>query len=110
MESKRNSASENYQEEEELELEEEQEEGDDEEENNEILKRRISSHPLYGLLVEAHLECLKVFSLSPSHSSSFCSIFYDLPPVSTLIYVEYCISNETIYYIFLKKLYKINCD
>lgn len=67
MESKRNSIDDeiNYkkeeEEEEELELEEEQEEeGDDEEENNEILKRRISNHPLYGLLVEAHLDCLKV--------------------------------------------------
>nr|XP_023892312.1 homeobox protein knotted-1-like 1 [Quercus suber] len=27
---------------------------------HDILKRRISSHPLYGLLVEAHLGCLKV--------------------------------------------------
>ncbi|XP_027359458.1 protein KNATM [Abrus precatorius] len=35
-----------------------------EEENNEILKRRISSHPLYGLLVEAHLDCLKVGDIS----------------------------------------------
>ncbi|XP_022137557.1 protein KNATM [Momordica charantia] len=26
----------------------------------EILRRRISSHPLYGLLVETHLNCLKV--------------------------------------------------
>ncbi|XP_019465316.1 PREDICTED: homeobox protein knotted-1-like 1, partial [Lupinus angustifolius] len=44
--------------------EEEQEEGDQEEENNEILERRISSHPLCGLLVETHLECLKVGDIS----------------------------------------------
>ncbi|KAL5760861.1 hypothetical protein ACOSP7_019366 [Xanthoceras sorbifolium] len=32
----------------------------DDEEDEEILKRRISSHPLYGLLIETHLNCLKV--------------------------------------------------
>ncbi|KAF3437840.1 hypothetical protein FNV43_RR20596 [Rhamnella rubrinervis] len=32
-------------------------EGDEE---DEILKRRISSHPLYGLLLQSHLDCLKV--------------------------------------------------
>ncbi|KAL5827810.1 hypothetical protein ACOSQ3_019661 [Xanthoceras sorbifolium] len=31
----------------------------DDEEDEEILKRRISSHPLYGLLIETHLNCLK---------------------------------------------------
>ena len=36
---------------------------------HEILKGRISSHPLYGLLVEAHLGCLKVLSLSLSLSA-----------------------------------------
>ncbi|XP_015966798.1 homeobox protein knotted-1-like 1 [Arachis duranensis] len=44
--------------------EEEEEEDQDDEKNNEILKRRISNHPLYGLLVEAHLECLKVGDIS----------------------------------------------
>ncbi|KAM7250938.1 hypothetical protein ACFE04_022821 [Oxalis oulophora] len=29
----------------------------------EILKRRISSHPLYDLLVENHLDCLKVSAI-----------------------------------------------
>ncbi|XP_028949076.1 homeobox protein knotted-1-like 1 [Malus sylvestris] len=29
-------------------------------EDNEILKKKISTHPLYGLLVENHLDCLKV--------------------------------------------------
>lgn len=33
------------------------------EEEIEILKRRISSHPLYGLLLENHMDCLKVSSL-----------------------------------------------
>ncbi|KAK7364140.1 hypothetical protein VNO80_12568 [Phaseolus coccineus] len=42
----------------------EEEDDDEEENNNEILKRRISSHPLYGLLVEAHLDCLKVGDIS----------------------------------------------
>ncbi|KAE9586080.1 hypothetical protein Lalb_Chr24g0398101 [Lupinus albus] len=36
----------------------------EEEENNEIFKRRISNHPLYGLLVETHLDCLKVGDIS----------------------------------------------
>jgi len=29
-------------------------------EEEEILKKRISSHPLYGLLLHSHLNCLKV--------------------------------------------------
>ncbi|KAJ6737438.1 hypothetical protein OIU85_019492 [Salix viminalis] len=29
----------------------------------EVLKKRISSHPLYGLLVQAHIDCLKVGSI-----------------------------------------------
>ncbi|KAK9278186.1 hypothetical protein L1049_027746 [Liquidambar formosana] len=33
---------------------------EEDEEEMEILKRRISSHPLYGLLVDSHLDCLKV--------------------------------------------------
>ncbi|XP_010271234.1 PREDICTED: homeobox protein knotted-1-like 6 isoform X1 [Nelumbo nucifera] len=33
-----------------------EEDGEDEE----VLKRRISCHPLYGLLIETHLDCLKV--------------------------------------------------
>jgi hypothetical protein len=51
---------------------EEREEEEEEEEigENEILKRRISGHPLYELLVEAHLGCLKVFSLCLSLSLS----------------------------------------
>ncbi|CAL0332575.1 unnamed protein product [Lupinus luteus] len=65
MESKNNASNEknhhqHHKEEEELEQEGDQEE----EENNEILKRRISNHPLYGLLVETHLECLKVSDIS----------------------------------------------
>ncbi|XP_057443464.1 homeobox protein knotted-1-like 6 [Lotus japonicus] len=54
MESKRNTVVDNYKEEEE----------ESEVENNETLKRRISSHPLYELLVEAHLDCLKVGDIS----------------------------------------------
>jgi len=42
------------------ELQQQEDDDEEEEKNNEILKRRISSHPLYGLLVEAHLDCLKV--------------------------------------------------
>ncbi|CAG7868926.1 unnamed protein product [Brassica rapa] len=41
---------------------------EEEEEENEILKKRISSHPLYGLLLHSHLSCLKV-----------CSGDFDLP-------------------------------
>lgn len=44
--------------------EKEEEEKEEEEEvvgEDEILKRRISTHPSYALLVEAHLGCLKVF-------------------------------------------------
>lgn len=43
---------------------EEEEEEKEEVGEDEILKRRISTHPSYGLLLEAHLGCLKVFSLS----------------------------------------------
>uniref|UniRef100_A0A5B7C8C5 Homeobox protein knotted-1-like 1 n=1 Tax=Davidia involucrata TaxID=16924 RepID=A0A5B7C8C5_DAVIN len=32
----------------------------EEEEDEELLKKRISDHPLYGLLIETHLNCLKV--------------------------------------------------
>ncbi|KAG7591701.1 KNOX2 [Arabidopsis thaliana x Arabidopsis arenosa] len=38
------------------------EEAEAEEEKEEILKKRISSHPLYGLLLHSHLNCLKVCS------------------------------------------------
>ncbi|KAJ4915806.1 hypothetical protein Rs2_01356 [Raphanus sativus] len=34
----------------------------EEEEESEILKKRISTHPLYGLLLHSHLSCLKVCS------------------------------------------------
>jgi len=48
-----------------------QQDHDDEEEveeqNNEILKTRISNHPLYGVLLQAHLDCLKVLFLSTSY-------------------------------------------
>ncbi|CAF2115270.1 hypothetical protein Bca4012_096694 [Brassica carinata] len=39
-------------------------------EEDEILKKRISSHPLYGLLLQSHLSCLKV-----------CSGDFDLPEI-----------------------------
>ncbi|XP_012087619.2 homeobox protein knotted-1-like 1 [Jatropha curcas] len=32
-------------------------------EEAETLKKRISSHPLYGLLVQTHMDCLKVGSI-----------------------------------------------
>ncbi|CAK8534306.1 unnamed protein product [Lathyrus sativus] len=56
-------------EEQELELQHEEqsgvhEHGDHVEENSEILKTRISNHPLYEFLVEAHLDCLKVGDIS----------------------------------------------
>ncbi|CAH2037648.1 unnamed protein product [Thlaspi arvense] len=35
---------------------------EEEEEGEEILKKRISSHPLYELLLSSHLGCLKVCS------------------------------------------------
>ncbi|XP_012072512.1 protein KNATM [Jatropha curcas] len=38
----------------------EEEEEQEEEEGEEILKRRILGHPLYSLLVETHINCLKV--------------------------------------------------
>ncbi|XP_048330095.2 homeobox protein knotted-1-like 1 [Ziziphus jujuba] len=37
---------------------------------NEILKRRISNHPLYGLLLETHLDCLKVGGVSDEFQSN----------------------------------------
>ncbi|XP_050152111.1 homeobox protein knotted-1-like 1 [Malus sylvestris] len=33
-------------------------------EDHEILKKKISTHPLYGLLVENHLDCLKVSGIN----------------------------------------------
>ncbi|WVZ13622.1 hypothetical protein V8G54_011188 [Vigna mungo] len=45
-------------------LQQQDDDDEEEEENNEILKRRISSHPLYELLVKAHLDCLKVGDIS----------------------------------------------
>ncbi|CAH8382385.1 unnamed protein product [Eruca vesicaria subsp. sativa] len=36
----------------------------------EVLKKRISNHPLYGLLLQSHLKCLKV-----------CSDDFDLPEI-----------------------------
>lgn len=37
-----------------------EEEIEDDGDDDEILKTRISSHPLFGRLVENHLNCLKV--------------------------------------------------
>ncbi|KAM3705501.1 hypothetical protein ACJW30_03G087900 [Castanea mollissima] len=34
--------------------------GVDQEEDGELFKRMITGHPLYGLLIETHLKCLKV--------------------------------------------------
>jgi hypothetical protein len=58
----------NSREKQEEEEEEEVERGEDDHDDHEILKRRISTHPSYGLLVEAHLGCLKVLFLSLSLS------------------------------------------
>ncbi|XP_021292292.1 homeobox protein knotted-1-like 2 [Herrania umbratica] len=57
METKRNTSS----------GEKEEEEGEEEEE---LLKTRISSHPLYGRLVENHLNCLKVGAIADSGRNS----------------------------------------
>ena len=51
------------------EKEEEREENQDDD-HEENLKTRISGHPLYGLLVETHLDCLKVTYISLSLSRS----------------------------------------
>ncbi|XP_014494790.1 homeobox protein knotted-1-like 1 [Vigna radiata var. radiata] len=65
MESERpNTTIETYEHQHQLQQQDDDEEEEEEEKNNEILKRRISSHPLYGLLVEAHLDCLKVGDIS----------------------------------------------
>ncbi|XP_050376413.1 homeobox protein knotted-1-like 1 [Argentina anserina] len=40
--------------------EKEKQEENQDDDHDESLKTRISSHPLYGLLVETHLDCLKV--------------------------------------------------
>lgn len=53
------------------------------EENSEILKRRISNHPLYEFLVEAHLDCLKVYNLSLFLSSMLLLIIQS----DTLIFI-----------------------
>ena len=98
MESERPSTiNETYKQQQELEEEEEEDDDDDneeeeeEEENNEILKRRISNHPLYGLLVEAHLDCLKVlicFFFSPFISFLPSSIYCFQPQFTLLIYLQ----------------------
>ncbi|XWS60827.1 hypothetical protein CRYUN_Cryun07bG0070800 [Craigia yunnanensis] len=49
---------------------EEEEEEDDDDDEDEVLKTRISSHPLYGRLVENHLNCLKVGSIADSGRNS----------------------------------------
>ncbi|XVE58899.1 hypothetical protein DITRI_Ditri04bG0206000 [Diplodiscus trichospermus] len=42
----------------------------EEEDEDELLKTRISSHPLYGRLVQNHLNCLKVGGISDSGRNS----------------------------------------
>ncbi|KAK6261490.1 hypothetical protein QUC31_007306 [Theobroma cacao] len=39
---------------------------EEEEDDDELLKTRISAHPLYGRLVENHLNCLKVGGIADS--------------------------------------------
>lgn len=56
MESESNYTEEQQEQEQKVLQDEEEEEGRE----GEMLRRRISSHPLYGLLVETHLNCLKV--------------------------------------------------
>ena len=54
-------------------------EDDNVNENNDILKRRISNHPLYNLLVESHIDCLQVtLSLSLSLSLDL-SLYMKMP-------------------------------
>ena len=48
--------------------------GVDQEEDGELLKRMITGHPLYGLLIETHLKCLKVI-ISP-YSCFFFFFFF----------------------------------
>ena len=43
----------------------------EEEDEDELLKTRICSHPLYGRLVENHLNCLKVLLSCPFYVSLF---------------------------------------
>ncbi|XVF50415.1 hypothetical protein PTKIN_Ptkin04bG0098000 [Pterospermum kingtungense] len=50
--------------------EEEEEEEEEEDDDDKLLKTRISSHPLYGRLVENHLNCLKVGSITDSGRNS----------------------------------------
>ncbi|KAF8099276.1 hypothetical protein N665_0247s0055 [Sinapis alba] len=51
---------------------------EEEEEENEILKKRISSHPLYGLLLHSHLSCLKVCSCGDFDSPEITNTADDL--------------------------------
>ncbi|XWS50864.1 hypothetical protein CRYUN_Cryun12cG0126200 [Craigia yunnanensis] len=43
---------------------------EEEDVEDELLKTRISSHPLYGKLVENHLNCLKVGGIAESGRNS----------------------------------------
>ncbi|KAL6181408.1 hypothetical protein ACLB2K_048063 [Fragaria x ananassa] len=57
------------------EKEEEREENQDDD-HEENLKTRISSHPLYGLLVETHLDCLKVGGIGDDLGESDALRYY----------------------------------
>ena len=52
------------------------------EEDEEVQKKRISCHPLLGLLIETHLNCLNVFDLSCFPLNSLESGF----SISTLVH------------------------
>lgn len=47
-------------------------EGDD---DHEVLKKMIASHPLYGLLIESHFNCLKVSSIL-SYTTALYTLFF----------------------------------
>lgn len=44
--------------------------------DGDMLRTRISSHPLYGLLLETHLNCLKVSLLICIHDKISSHLFY----------------------------------
>ncbi|XP_044466992.1 homeobox protein knotted-1-like 1 [Mangifera indica] len=54
----------------------EKKEEEEENQNNETLKRRISSHPLYGLLIENHMDCLKLGSVLSVESDQDLELHY----------------------------------
>lgn len=61
---------------------------DAETENEEVLKKIIASHPLYEVLIESHINCLKVIS------SCFLFFFFRYILLTSILSHKYSISED----------------